>query len=355
MSRRLPGPRCCALAAALCLLMTGIQPALAELAPVASSAAPREPLPIRPGESQMWLISTRSLPGPGGNCSAEGSLEVYYFPCGGGAMLSSLDEFRATADPQLVDVIVVHGNGVPAPNSVTEGASFCRKLSACSGRPMRFVIWSWPSEHQEPLPLSDLRLKLARTNVEAFYLADFVKSLPADRPLCLIGFSFGCRVAAGTLHVLGGGTIDGRSLELAGPPRRSPIRSVMLGAALGHDALLPQNSRGRALSQVDHMLVTVNPRDCVLRYFPLLREDRSPALGLAGMSGYADVIGEKITYVEIDQYLGRHHAFKYYLDVPEILELVRGEIRTTGESVLMPVPLAPLERTSAAPRSTWVH
>jgi hypothetical protein len=280
---------------------------------------------------------------------------VYYFPCGGRAVRSSLDEFMSTDDPQLVDVIFVHGNGVTAADAVEEGGAFCRKLSACSGRPMRFVIWSWPSERQERGLLPDLRLKLARTNIEALYLARFMKSLPPNAPLCLIGFSFGGRIAAGSLNLLGGGAIAGRSLDIAGPQRGSPIRSVMLGAALGNDALLPQGSHGRALSQTDRMLVTVNPRDCVLRHFPLLREDRSPALGLAGMAGYSDAIGEKIVYVEITEYLGRHHAFRHYLEVPAILELVRGEIRTTGEPIAAPIPSARLERSSAAPRSSIVH
>lgn len=353
----MPGARNYALAvviAALGLLTIGAQPAAAEPVASAPTTAPREPLPIRPGESQMWLVSTRTLPGPGGKCQGCGALEVYYFPCGGGAILSSMDEFLASDDPQLVNVIFVHGNGVTADSSVTEGSSFCRKLCACSGRPMRFVIWSWPSEHQECLVLPDLRLKLARTNIDALYLAEFVKALPPREPLCLIGFSFGCRITAGSLHLLAGGAIDGRSLETPGPRRDSSIRSVMLGAALDNEALLPQNSHGLALTQTDHMLVTVNPRDCVLRYFPLLREDRRPALGLAGMNGYADIIGEKITYVEIDQYLGRHHAFKYYLEVPQIIELVRGEIRTTGEPIAAPTP-APLERAAAVPPLSLVH
>jgi hypothetical protein len=199
-----------------------------------------------------------------------------------------------------------------------------------------------------------LRLKLARTNIEALYLADFIKSLPPAEPLCLIGFSFGSRISAGALQLLGGGSLEGRSLDAAGTERTTPIRSVMLGAAFGNDALLPNRSYGLALTQTDHMLVTVNPRDCVLRYFPLLRADRTPALGLTGMAGYTDIIGEKITYVEIDQYLGRHHSFKYYLEVPEIIELVRGEIRTTVP-VVMPTPNAPLERSSAARGMSIVH
>jgi hypothetical protein len=313
--------------------------------PIASPAARSEPLPIKPGESQLWLISTRTLPGPGVN-ACNGSWEVYYFPQGGGAMASSLEEFLASGDPRLITVVFVHGNDTEAAASVAEGAQLCRVLSTGCGRPLRFVIWSWPSQHQESHLLTDLRLKLARTDVEPFYLAEVLQALPPDAPLCLIGFSFGCRITAGTLHLLGGGSLDGHALATAAPSRQSPIRAMLLAAALGSDTLLPQGKYGRAMSQTDQMLITVNRRDRVLHYFPLLRADRAVAVGLTGLVGMLEGVGSQISPFNVSSYLRHHHAFRKYLEVPEILDRVRSEVETTGQRLPSSMPKLEVDAVS---------
>lgn len=296
-------------------------------AAAAGATAVAHSLPIRPGESQLWLVSTRMLPGPGVDCDEQGPLEVYYLPCRGQAVQSSLAEFLATDDPQLPTIIYVHGNADRPADSAKEGGDFFRALMQSCVRPIRFVIWSWPSEHQQGLVLKDLRVKLARTDVEAFYLADFISAMPAKRSLGLIGFSFGSRIIAGGLHLLAGGTVNGRGLAAGTPSRRAPIRVIMFASALGNDALAPQGSHGRAMELMDRLVITVNRKDCVLHYFRLLRGDTAPALGFAGMSPLADG-SERMTQVDVADFLGVHHAIEFYIRVPAIVELVRGEIET---------------------------
>ena len=84
-----------------------------------------------------------------------------------------------------------------------------------------------------------------------------------------MGYSFGARISTGTLHLLGGGSINGRSLPLEPAPNRAPRRAVLLAAAVGRDALAPGHRHSdRRLGQVDRMVITVNPRDRVLAVLP---------------------------------------------------------------------------------------
>ncbi len=162
-------------------------------------------------------------------------------------MRSDLAELVATDDPDVISVVFLHGNRIPSCEAFTKGWSAYRQLVRCADeRPVRFVIWSWPSEKVGG-PVEDARVKAARTNTHGYYLAWFVDQLNPAVPVALWGHSFGARIATGALHLLGDGTLAGRTLadRVSNSPRT--MRAALLAAAVDRDWLLPGHCHGQAI------------------------------------------------------------------------------------------------------------
>jgi hypothetical protein len=122
---------------------------------------------------------------------------------------------------------------------------------------------------------------------------------------------------AGALHLLAGGTLDGRGLppanlsawKTAGP---RPIRAIMLAAAVDVDWLQPSAPGGLALPEVERMLVSKDCLDRALRWYPRLEGRRGPeALGRVGP---ADTVGGKLEVVDLTCAVGRQHELINYQD-----------------------------------------
>ncbi len=65
-------------------------------------------------------------------------------------------------------------------------------------------MFSWPSQ-RDGRPGQDVREKAALAHVESYYLQSFFENVPSDKPIGLIGFSFGGAVISGTLQLIAGG------------------------------------------------------------------------------------------------------------------------------------------------------
>ena len=215
-------------------------PSVDASAPAGSAAEPGDgPDPSSP--NQLWLVNTRQLPDcPCVHCDT-GRVEVYRRECGTGWQRSSQQAFLAAGGADFVTTVFVHGNDTDAAEARDEGQQLYARLTptACPSGPVRFVIWSWPSERIFGRVRTDIQAKACRANAEAFYLADFLDELEPDARVSLSGYSLGARVTTGALHLLGGGALEGRQLETRKHAERSGLRVVLLAAALADDWLLP--------------------------------------------------------------------------------------------------------------------
>src|SRR5690606_32277769 len=107
-------------------------------------------------------------------------------------------------DPARPTVIFVHGNRFSADDAITSGWQAYHALTRCaSDQPVRFVIWSWPSDKQGG-PIRDARTKSSRTLVEGYYLARLMTRIQPEVSTGIVGYSFGSRVALGAVHLAGG-------------------------------------------------------------------------------------------------------------------------------------------------------
>lgn len=236
--------------------------------------------------------------------------------------------FLAGDDPQTPTCVYVHGNRVDSHEAIDIGWQAYRNIKSQTppGKRFRFVIWSWPSA-QIPGPLVDVRVKAARCERHALYLAWLVDQMQPTSRVCLIGYSFGARMVAGSLHLLGGGQLAGRSLEAPINSSRQPLRAVLMAAAVDSQALLPNARNGRALAQVDRMLIMTNPTDDVLRHYRLLYGlgSKVRALGFAGAAGYeSSPKSAKVTHWNVSRFVGAAHDCSRYLTSPAIISGMTG-------------------------------
>ena len=252
-------------------------------------------------DDSIWMISTRHLGCPCGDKQVEPDFHWLRYDWGSGWQETNSSAWEEAEQPGMTTVVYVHGNRVAGGEAGQRGLAAYRALlrTAPDSRPIRFVVWSWPSDKlRGPRPKRDARAKAARTPCESFYLACFLSRLDPDTPLSLMGYSFGARIVSGALHLAGGGTLS--SLQLPEPWRRPAhsVRVAILAAAMNNDWWRPSHCHGQTWSAVDRLSLQYNSCDPVLRFYPRLdRRQRAQALGYTGFC-WAASLGDEAWRLE---------------------------------------------------------
>ena len=170
--------------------------------------------------------------------------------------------FRASDDPAVPTVVSIHGNRTDADDAVEKGWNIYQSIRAQSDRPLRYVIWSWPADREFRRNGPDVRLKAAYSDVEAWYLAQWLAQFRPGVRVSLIGHSFGPRIITGALHLLAGGQLAGRGLPkdtvaawTAGKRNPDPHRAAGSGARrrLAGAGRLSRSGPLAGRSDVDHV------------------------------------------------------------------------------------------------------
>lgn len=307
--------RCVLVVAALCLT---------DMADVRGESPPDD---VR-GHDEIVLISSRRI---GTRCDADAmlaGLDCHVYRAAS-ALTSPTRSWHAAATADVLDptrvtptIVYIHGNRVPNGVAAGHGLSVYRSMKPRlpDDTPVRFVIWSWPSAEIRG-PVRDYRVKAARTGPVAWQVAWAINQLPADTPLAIVGYSYGARVATGTLHLLAGGSLNGRTTPDL-QPRRSKAHAVLLAGALDADWLLPGRYHGRALEAVDELTIIANRRDPAMRFYHLTTDRDTRALGYAGPAGLASLrraFDVEIHALDATDNVGRTHAlFEYLHSSPQV-------------------------------------
>jgi hypothetical protein len=278
-------------------------------------------------QDAVWLISTRHLGCPGQYDPNNPDFHVMRYDWQTGWQDSDFAAFLDTEDPQTVTAVFVHGNRIDWSTAFGRGMS--AYISLVNGvddpRPIRFVIWSWPSTPTRG-PLRDVRLKAARSDCDSHYLAWFLSQLNPETRVGLFGFSYGSRIISGALHVMGGGKILGLGLVDAKPKANRTTRAVLMAAALHNYWLLPGCYHGKCVSQVDRMLVQYNSCDRLLRMYRFVDPcTDAQALGYTGFPWLAD-LGENASRIEQQNVcceVGDSHRPQVYFASPSVMRELR--------------------------------
>ncbi len=249
-------------------------------------AAPCETLPR--AQDQLWLVSDRSL-GCADVDSRGTNLHYWRYEPGQGWQAAGSAAFFAADDPAMVTQLWIHGNRISHSYAFQVGWTAYSAIvrQTADPRPLRFVIWSWPSERIDGGPLEDVRVKADRAGPSALHLARFIDAFQGDVQVTITGYSFGARIATGALHVMNGGSLNGRRLAMQTASTRPRLDVALLAAALDSDWILPGHCHGQALGMVNRMLLVTNSCDQVLTRYHLLYGLRScaEALGCTGLVG----------------------------------------------------------------------
>lgn len=268
-------------------------------------------------QDEVWLVSTRHLGCPLHH--ARPAYEVQRYDWDTGWHATPMDSFLAACETPCVTVFYVTGYDMNWDWTVRRGCEAYQALASGATTPIRFVIWSWPSEHDR-LTLGDVREKGHRTDWESVYLSQVLVRMPEKSPTTLIGYSYGGRIVTGALHLADGGTLGEFGLNAASRGHR--FRVVLMAPALHNHWLLANQYHSRAANQAAHMLVLYNTLDPVLVHYRLVDPYCKPmALGYVGVSPAPE--HPAFEQCDVARHVGLRHHEHGYLHSPAVMHTLR--------------------------------
>jgi hypothetical protein len=274
---------------------------------------------LRAGD-QLWLISTRCLGCAVGD--GEPAFAVQRYENSTGWQNATLKEFFAADNPLVPTDFYVHGNAASSGDAQANGTTVYRQLVANAGadHPVRFVIWSWPTDMPRRHRAEAIRSNACRADTDAWYLGWVVGHIDHRVPLGLAGYSFGARVVTGAMHLLGGGELLGLRLPAGEVADHRTAHAVLLAAAEDCNWLAPGAANSQALSTVERMLMLNNGCDEALRLYPHLdRCTRNEALGYVGLGGDHS----NVEQLNVCCMIGPEHDWTHYFCNENLLARMR--------------------------------
>lgn len=322
--------------------IVGLAKTFGDAAPPAEQGAPAAPArcsTARPFD-QLWLVSCRGVSFcPNSDHLAELSYLVH--PPTGGWTAASQEAFREETAAMNTCVLAL-GNGYTAAETRSLGESVYHRL--VDGLPpecgVRFVIWSWPSDHVDHRAIRDSRVKAGRTPYVAFILAQWLDVTPLPGQLSLLGTSFGAKLVMEALELRAGGQFGNLRLPPPHDAQRRAVHAALISAAFDDDWLLPGHRLGQAISQTEQLLLISNSADPVLKRYHWIygRHSHAVALGSGGLPWEGH--GGGLTQIDAATLIGRHHGCDPYFDSPPLMTAMRSHLfGVYAESPRLPKPL----------------
>ena len=275
-----------------------------------------------------WIVSSRHCSQDNGRCHICCAHDYYHFASDGCLRKSSAEEFHQALVPPAPICVVVHGSFVNRADVQEDSFHTYRWLRAAApNRPLHVVFYTWPSEGFDTwiVPI-DLALLGRRSAFNGLYLSQLIARFPADRPVSLLGHSHGARTVSSTLHLLGGGLVQGHGDLQAGHDRRR-IRAVLAAAAMDHHWLNPGERYGRALCRAECLLNLRNRRDIALSIYPLRKPFSHRSLARAGFTTkdrtLMGIHAHKIGELEVTRQVDTGHMWPNYYRHPCIAHSIR--------------------------------
>jgi len=263
----------------------------------------------------VWVASSRRLPGI---CRMPRHADLRVERLCGGACgrweRADVADLLAARDRPLV--VFVHGNRYAPHEAKIQGLRLARVLAAScpDAGPVQTLIFSWPSEQDGRL-LRDARAKYDRAHADGHYLAWLLGHVDPERPVAIVGYSYGAVVGLEALRDLvtasraGAAEVD----DWADRPGRTHL--VLVAPAVRCDALAPRGPYRDSLACIDRLTLVANSSDAALRFFPCVdRCLRTEALGVTAMPrGWlpADVDYRAVDAADV---VGVEHRLPPYLD-----------------------------------------
>jgi len=214
--------------------------------------------------------------------------------------ISDAETFFQTQQAEYPLIFLALGYTLTSQETTAVGHAILRKFDTT--KPCRVVYWDWYSEKEIPKIRRDIRNKIAVAENAADYLAYFLRELKPQSKACLFGFSFGCRIVCQAAEVL-------RVCEQR--PEELRLNIVLSGAASDQNWFAYGQRHGNVPAIVEKILVTHNPDDISLRFYPLIYPFRHKptALGVSGVpiQSVAPEYRDRFENLNVERYVGRKH------------------------------------------------
>lgn len=258
-----------------------------------------------------WVINTRRLPGICRMPDSASPTVERYAASGCCWESATIETLLAGTDPLI---IFLHGNRYDAGSAKSQGLTLarrCQQFCTCDQN-VRTLIYSWPSQQNGCL-LKDGRSKYRRCFTEGRYLAWLLGQIAPNRPVAIIGYSFGALITMEALEDLAIAEEEGRPVA-PWRNRSGSTRLIFIAPAVRCDAFSPRGPYREILVGIDRVSLVINSRDDALRFYHLLDPClKADALGYVGMPRRWMPADIDFSMVDASRIIGRQHGLLLYL------------------------------------------
>ncbi len=298
-------------------------------------------------QDEIWLISTRHIEPPlRGDERPECFRHVqrHWQP-------SQLQQLVAghRADSTKHTLVFIHGNRTDAFWGQRRGRQAYQAVfgNHPEAPPVRFVIWSWPSD-KLPQPLRDFEEKMMRSIVDGHLFGRFLNQLGGQRPVSLFGYSLGTQVL---LTAIADQVAAASTAGEAGHPF-----NVTLVAPVTHCDWPGCKLQSEAVAgQIESISAFRNPRDRAIRAFKMYCRTHSRH-GQQNENFGIDRLPLKpgqFSQVDVSAEIGTEHNLVKYVMIPKIQQSVRRMLEPHRSAVAKHADDQSLEKPRRSDSWSW--
>jgi hypothetical protein len=292
------------------------------VAEVRSTVAVKSPL-CHP-DDELWLISTRSICG----CPSETTTPDFRV-----SKFDGVSQWQTTDLASLTTALAskrtllwVHGNRIDGTTAFDTGWEAYRAFVSGQREGVRLVTWSWPSD-QIHGQLRDIRAKTGQSHTDGALLGWFLRRVPGEARIDLVGYSLGARLITVGLQDFATGAETTATQKTPSSSKTPRLRSVLLAPAIDNDWLLPGAKQGQVLAVSESLYAVYSSCDRVLKWYPrAVCGSTSRALGYTGLvcpSRLGD-LASRYSESDISGLVGKVHDWEVWLRNEGIRARVRG-------------------------------
>ncbi len=282
----------------------------------------------------------------------DGVLDVFERTADGQLHHAQMGSLQACLIPGVPVLMCIHGNFVSWEDECYEShLAYQWFRNSCPNLPLQVIFFTWPSNGAITgiLP-TDVTIRGKQAEFNGFHVGRLMNCIPESCPVTFMGHSFGCRVILSTLHLAGGGAVQGMTFPGAMTSHR--YRAVFAAAAVDHHWMNPGDRFGCALPRTECIVNLRNRKDLPLALYPLTRPFAGRALARSGLTRRdTRLLGpesQKVVSIDVTAIEGHNHLWPGYFNSPEIGAAIAHVIYYPEINQPMTTPIYPAPSTVSA-------
>jgi hypothetical protein len=280
--------------------------------------------PLCHPDDELWLISTRSICG----CPDEATTPDFRV-----SKFDGISQWQTTDLTTLTTALKtkrtllwVHGNRIDDATAYDSGWEAYRAFASGQREGVRLVTWSWPRD-QIHGQLRDIRAKTGQSHDDGALLGWFLRRVPGEARIDLVGYSLGARLIGVGLQDFATGGSAASSSQPSTTSKTPRLRSVLLAPAIDNHWLLPGEKQGQVLGVSESVYAVYSSCDRVLKWYPrAVCGSTSRALGYTGLVNPSRLgeLSSRYSESDISNLVGKVHDWEVWLRNEGIRSRVRG-------------------------------